>query len=327
MGCGSIFAVTGVILAGLGYVYGPAITAMTTGQPRYVIKPSPQKYAADVLRIADYMAIDSDSENYARVKEEIKPRIKSASSYEDLYEPLNQAMKAAGGKHSSFLPPEKTEPSTAENSVAPTVESSGNIGIVRLPSLGKGEFGQTYADIVTQGLLEHAQCGAIVDLRGNDGGDMGPMVAGVSPLLPDGVLLRFVGGAFTSTVNLTGNSVSGGGSPTATSGGKRDVPVAILTDGDTASSAEATLLAFRGLDNTRSFGTPTAGYASANSLILMPDRGGIQLTVANDEARTGEVFSDDPIPPDELVDGDPAQVEKAALAWLASTGCTPAPHD
>lgn len=33
-----------------------------------------------------------------------------------------------------------------------------------------------------------------------------------------------------------------------------DQPVAVLQDGDTVSSGEAVLTAFRGLDNTRSFG-------------------------------------------------------------------------
>lgn len=40
---------------------------------------------------------------------------------------------------------------------------------------------------------------------------------------------------------------------------------------DAASSAEATLLTFRGLDNVRTFGEPTAGYASANVVLDYPD--------------------------------------------------------
>lgn len=43
---------------------------------------------------------------------------------------------------------------------------------------------QVLGVLVAHGLTSHPQaCAAVVDLRGNDGGDMGPMVAGVSPQL------------------------------------------------------------------------------------------------------------------------------------------------
>ena len=59
------------------------------------------------------------------------------------------------------------------------------------------------------------------------------------------------------------------------------VPVAILTSNVTASSGEATLLSFRGLENTRTFGQPSAGYASGNLIIDMPDGAGLMVTTAN----------------------------------------------
>ena len=150
----------------------------------------------------------------------------------------------------------------------------------------------------------------MVDLRGNGGGDMGPMYAGLSPLLPDGTALSFASRMGTTDVVIDGNSVTGGGTATTTSGGKLDVPVAVLTDGETASSAEATLLAFRGLDNVRTFGEPTAGYASANVVLDYPDDRSLMLTTAKDKARTGEEFAEDPIAPD--------APESELDGWLAS---------
>nr|WP_284522795.1 S41 family peptidase [Corynebacterium aquatimens] len=38
--------------------------------------------------------------------------------------------------------------------------------------------------------------------------------------------------------------------------GKWDAPVAVLVDDQTGSSGEATMLAFRGLERSRSFGSP-----------------------------------------------------------------------
>ena len=127
---------------------------------------------------------------------------------------------------------------------------------------------------------------------------MGPMVAGLSSLLPDGTALEFVSRTNTTQVTVEGNSVTGGGTPITTSGGKWDAPVAVLVDGDTASSGEATMLSFRGLEHSRSFGSPTAGYASANMVYDFPDGSLLMLTIAKDKARTGEEFADDPVQPD-----------------------------
>ena len=49
-----------------------------------------------------------------------------------------------------------------------------------------------YIHTVFDFLQEHLDArGVIVDLRNNTGGNMYPMIASVSPLLPDGVVLRF----------------------------------------------------------------------------------------------------------------------------------------
>jgi C-terminal processing protease CtpA/Prc len=74
--------------------------------------------------------------------------------------------------------------------------------------------------------------------------------------------------------------------------------VALLTDEFTGSSGEAVLLCFRGLENARSFGSATAGYASSNQPFNLPDGSQLVLTIGEDVARTGEAFCDDPIEPD-----------------------------
>lgn len=93
-----------------------------------------------------------------------------------------------------------------------------------------------------------------------------------------------------------------------------ECPVAILTNEWTGSSGEAVLLCFRGLDNVRVFGSPTAGYASSNQPFTMSDGATMWLTTGCDVARTGETFCDDPIDPDVTTE-TPMQ---DALAWLRS---------
>lgn len=88
--------------------------------------------------------------------------------------------------------------------------------------------------------------------------------------------------------------------------------MAILTDDRTASSGEATLICFRGLDYVRVFGGPTAGYASANQPFALPGGDQLILTTGCDVARTGEVFCDDPIAPDVVTDSP----LEDALEWI-----------
>ena len=175
---------------------------------------------------------------------------------------------------------------------------------------------RSYADTIAAG-VEDAAC-AVVDLRGNGGGDMGPMLAGLSPLLPDGDALFFHSAMGDSPVTVDGTSTSGGGTSLSVDAQKNtDIPIAVLVDAHTASSGEATMLAFKGLENAVSFGYPTAGYATANAVYDFPDSSSLMLTIAQDMDRNGEVYGDEPVAPDRAVDDAAA----AAQAWLLQQGC------
>lgn len=317
----TIAAVFGVLLIAAGavaYVYGPTVTAMFTGTAKFMGTDTPKRYTSTVLDLAE-QGIYADSPEFSEASTKAREAAKQADSLDDIRPLLNDAVQAAGGKHSRLIDPDVEQEYAELESKPAAVERNGDIAWATVPGVGRHDDGQHYADTLAKGLTaarDSGACGAVVDLRGNDGGDMGPMLAGVSPLLPDGTALEFVSNAYSSPVTIEGNGVRGGGSPTTTSGGKWDAPVAVLVDGDTASSAEATMLAFRGLDNSRSFGAPTAGYASANMVYDFPDGSVLMLTIAKDKARTGEIFSEDPVQPDEPGDED------AALAWLAEEhGC------
>jgi len=113
------------------------------------------------------------------------------------------------------------------------------------------------------------------------------MLAGLSPLLPDGTVTSFVIQGRTSDVTLKDGAISGGGTPTSVGArGKLDVPVAVLTSSTTASSGEQTLLAFRGLDDVRVFGAPTRGYASVNQEYPLYTGRTMVLTTGISQART-----------------------------------------
>ena len=251
--------------------------------------------------------------------------IENAESYEDTYPAIKKALSVCGGKHSMLMTKSESQDTTESyDEVLPTVSLDGDIAIIKLPDflvtaedfLGTAEAGQKYAKVAEDFIHENRDKikGVVLDLRGNIGGDMGPMATAVSSLLPDGELVYYHYRSYDIPVTLKNGVVSNAGT-----GGrslypeeKLNVPVAILTDDMTASSGEALTLCFRGLENTRTFGAPTAGYTSVNMLYNMYDGAQMYLTVAFDKARTGEIFKETPIEPDVATDSP----LEAALEWL-----------
>jgi len=169
------------------------------------------------------------------------------------------------------------------------------------------------------------RCGWIVNLRGNTGGNMWPMLLGTAPLLRvTAVADETVGSLATadgpSVWQLTISGVRLGARVIVDLGApgyllkRRDAPVAVLTGPITASSGEATVLAFRGRPHTRSFGEPTRGVSTANVVRPLVDGSSLVLTTSVMQDRTGH-GDGLKIKPDQHTRGDAATVA-AAQAWL-----------
>ena len=341
-GTASVLIIATLVLV---YAFGPTMGAMIVGKPVFLLPPTPERYASAALDIMEEQGIHGDSPEFAAARAEAERMLDAAElrDYSDTWPALDLAIDAAGGKHSKVLRPEGAADGNDDGAgdggdgdaadAMPTVTSEEATGGARVltatvPTHGGdagGPVSRRYAETLADGIAREnaaGACGAIVDLRGNGGGDMGPMVAGLSALLPDGEVLWFDWRGPSTAVTIDAGAVRGGGTPiTVDAGPKLDVPVAVLVDGGTGSSGEATMLAFRGLENTRSFGTPTAGYASANMVLPFPGGASLMLTVAKDRDRTGAAHMDDPVHPDETTGPAPEDAKSAALEWLSTRGC------
>ena len=319
----SVLALALVGLMALAWGLGPRLGIALTGRPLFLLPPSPQRYAATVLEVADLQAIHADSPDYLAARERALAVAKGASSTAEVHDALDAALTAAGGKHSGILSAAEREEWAISDPTPPQVVISGSIAIATVPAFdGFASDGRRYAEILGRGLdsaLSGPASCVIVDLRGNGGWDMGPMLAGVSPLLPDGTALEFESSSVSTPVTVTGSTVAGGGTPTSVEGVRKHlVPTAILIDEGTGSSGEATAIAFKGVEGTRFFGRATAGYASANIAFEMPDGALVMVTSANDKDRNSVVYGDNPLIPDEQTD----DALEAAKAWLAAEhGC------
>ncbi len=178
--------------------------------------------------------------------------------------------------------------------------------------------------------------GWIVDLRGDGGGNMWPMLAGLSALV-DGPHV----GAFVSRAGSEDWLVPDGRSgtsrwPVLTTIGPHEpvaisTAVAVLIGPGTTSSGEATAVAFEARPHTRFFGKPTLGlYNSGVQQHFLSDGTmfGVVETLYAD--RAGHVHEGALVPDTVLADGQDAV--GAAAAWLlaqpalnASSRSDPAP--
>lgn len=307
----------------LALIIAAALTVVAKYGPDfglYLVPPSAERYGKDALATIGKNGIYSGSDEWKSTYEECLKMIENAESYEDTYPAIKKALSVCGGKHSMLMTKSESQStSDSYDEVLPTVSLNGDIAVIKLPDfLGTAEAGRKYAKVAEDFIHENRDKinGVVLDLRGNTGGDMGPMATAVSSLLPDGELMYYYYRSYDVPVTLKDGVISnaGTGGKSLYPDEKLKVPVAILTDGMTASSGEALTLCFRGLENVKTFGTPTAGYTSVNMLYSLYDGAQMYLTVAFDKARTGEIFKETSIEPDVATDSP----LEAALEWLRS---------
>jgi len=198
---------------------------------------------------------------------------------------------------------------------------------------GADQFATRLQRIVSEMNAAHP-CGWIVDLRGNTGGNMWPMLAGIGPVLGEGEVGAFLDsdGAKLKWVYKEGKagilSPDGATEITAKVEGapyrlRQMPPVAVLIDRGTASSGEAVAVAFRGRPNTRFFGEHSMGFSTANKGFLLSDGANMVLTTGVYLDRTGVEY-DSGVSPDEQVAGSDKEshtqegtVMDMAIKWLS----------
>lgn len=172
-----------IIAAALAVVmkYGPTFGF-------YLVPPSAERYGKDALATIGKNGIYSGSDEWKSTYEECLKMIENAESYEDTYPAIKKALSVCGGKHSMFMTKSESQDTTESyDEVLPTVSLDGDIAIIKLPDfLGTAEAGQKYAKVAEDFIHENRDKikGVVLDLRGNTGGDMGPMATAVSSLLP-----------------------------------------------------------------------------------------------------------------------------------------------
>lgn len=285
-------------------------------------------FAEEVTKIVKRNSIYTDSLNWTQIEndlDELSNGLQTVAQATVLSDYIIQQLRKVGDNHSFILPKVAAQQYATKNSnpVPPQGKLIINgIGYISVPGfLSTSDTAMRSFSGKIQSFIRHLDTennikGWIVDLRGNTGGNMWPMLAGLAPLTGAGPLGYFVqnanGKESKNVWNATHVKVQ---KPYKLK--KPDTKVAVLIGPRTGSSGEMTTVAFIGRSNTRLFGQLTGGYTTANRTFALSDGSNLLLASSYIADRNQKKYLNK-ITPDEIVEPVPgldAEV-KAAERWL-----------
>lgn len=302
-------------------------------------------YLEGALDVMEQHSIRRREIDWPQFRADAVARLGAARTVPEAHPAVDATVRAIGDGHSRFYPPSRLPNRTDQPPSAESIVSGrrlGDVAYVYVPGFGgPNPTGRVDSTLAVLRALDGAEpapppCGWIVDLRLNTGGNMYPMIAGIGPVLGDGVAGGFVppGGGTISWFHRAGSAGSGSSQSLATATTpyalrRPGVPVAVLYGALTASSGEAVAISFRGGPHARSFGTETRGLSTANQGFALSDGAIISLTTAAMADRAGTVYGGRLVPDERVpasgrpVPGVVDETVSAAQRWLrAQPACT-----
>lgn len=313
-----------------------ALVACTTPEPAVTapvpttISPVAAAYLEEVATLLQRHSVKRRTIDWTAFRAEIMAAAGPAQSIPETEPGIRRALALLGDGLSSYIPLRRAPIMVATRTCnAPTVRSPGmppSIGYLRVRRFAGTPAEATLYAQQLQDSIRRADrdglVGWIVDLRENSGGGMYPMLAGIGPILGEGVHGYFIDadGRETSFSYRAGVSAFADEPihqvSTVYQLKQPNPRVAVLTDGWVASSGEAIAIAFRGRERTRSFGTPTCGLSTGNSTWFLSDTSKLVITASVMADRTRRAYGD-VITPDEVIT-NPDDAVTRAMQWLIS---------
>ena len=291
------------------------------------------RYLDELLDIMEAESVHSKSIDWAHLRAEVFATAAAAQTIPAAYPAIGLALQSLNDFESFYTARSgrRVGPSPEPACVAgpePVPAVPDGIGYVRVESCaceGIAEANQ-FAEWIQQAIRAADRPGLvgwIVDLRAVGGGNMWPMMAGLGPVLGEGIVgwivynnreyeREYRDGAALSL----GEAFARVAAPYTL---REPFPkVAVLTGGLTNSAGEATAVWFKGRPGARSFGTPTCGHHHLLQSFQMSDGALLTLKTANNADRLKRSYAG-PDSPDEQY-ADPAHAVNRAIEWLQNGG-------
>lgn len=288
-----------------------------------------ENYLNEVMDIMEENSINKYLIDWVDFRKKVFLKVGGAQTIKDTYPGITEALILLGDNHSFFKKPDGSILFTdflrcyAEDVTTPILPE--NIGYVRINSFtgsSDSEEAISFAIQIQDQIRsnDHSDIiGWIVDLRGNRGGNMWPMLAGIGPILGEGTAGYFIDpdGNETAWGFVDGSSVISGYPVTQLDDSYELIipnpKVAVLLDEGVISSGEVIAISFIGRINTKSFGTATCGRSTGNSGFTLSDNSQLYLTTIHLADRNKTTYGN-PINPDLI--SNTSTIIQDALEWL-----------
>ena len=321
--CATLALVAISVAAGCGGERRPSPPA-----PSGVMSPVAQAYLNELIAVMEAHSVNRLKIDWNSFRTGVMSAAGGAQSVASTFPAIQLALTLLGDSHSFYQPlmglriAGTRRACIGQGAGMPTLP--GTVGYVKVGAFSGSEAEATaFANAIQRAIASTDRdglAGWIVDVRGNTGGNMWPMIAGVGPVLGEGRAGYFIDpvGVESFWEYRDGASWENGALAQRVSAPyrlRRDSPkVAVLIDGGTASSGEAVLIAFQRRPDTRSFGVATCGLSTSNEQYLMSDGASLFLTNAVMADRTKFQYGGPIVPDEEL--RDPRETEQRAVTWL-----------
>ncbi len=288
------------------------------------ITPEAEAYIDEVITVMQVNSVNREKIHWQDFKSKVKGQAAKAKTIADTYPSIHYAIKMLGDGHSYFAPVNDDESNDKEPPVLADENVPKDIGYIRVRyCMGSEEQKKEYTRVLISDIEKRDNenlKGWVVDLRGNFGGDMSPMLLGLGSILGNGVYgyTAYPDNIFYSWNYNNGAFILEGEENDLQVKGiyrikKEDPYIAVLTDTLTASSGEAVAIAFKGRGKTKSFGWKTYGVSTSNQGFTLSDGSRMLLTVAVFADRNKHLYGG-PVIPDVIVEPDKALYD--AIQWL-----------
>jgi carboxyl-terminal processing protease len=286
-----------------------------------------KSYIDEVITLLQNNSLNKNKINWKEFRNDVYRQASGSKTVENTYSSIDYVISKLEDKHSYFAANIVSQDTgdLAPLPFLPDETVPENIGYIRIGfCMGDEQQTENYIHSVLDKMAKQDNInlkGWIVDLRGNFGGNMWPMLAALGPILGEGVLGYFF---YPDNRFYTWNYKNGkvydengtwGQIPEDYHLKSPNPYVAVLTDNTTASSGEAVTIAFKGRDKTKSFGKHTYGVSTGNQSHTLSDGSRINLTesVFADRNKTKYGAS---VYPD--VECDENKTLEEAINWISS---------
>lgn len=293
----------------------------------YIKSNDTKDYLNDAVDILKENSINKYTLDWESLRNQVLEMGKNAKNIKETYPAIRYALIQLGDNHSFFMTPEEYKSYTRPDLPIPGITLqliNNNIGYIKIPGFrGSGnEPAEKFAQQIQNKIKELDKFNIqfwIVDLGDNTGGNVWPMLLGLSPLLGEGIMGYLVdadSNYFNWGISKGGvfyNDEQAGELPNPYCLKNKIKKLAVIIGSRTKSAGEAIAVSFKGAENTCFIGSCTQGKSTGNTGYDLSDGAKIYVTRTKFADRNKNVYGV-PIKPD--IESSYSYAKETAIKWI-----------